>query len=165
MRHHQTSTQDAAYEQVLTTAQSALYQWLHELAEGWVELQPPTKLRAEPENALVTVAEYYDAMGDRYGMEKAYDTERHRALHFEQATELKDHHIENLETELRHLRRRAEKQESRVADVEAEVQELAGANEALRAELRELHENSRAAASNLVAVAKRGLSGRGPGRA
>jgi predicted nucleic acid-binding Zn-ribbon protein len=110
------------------------------------------------------VAEYYDAMGDRYGMEKAYDTERHRALHFEQATELKDHHIENLETELRHLRRLTEKQESRAAAVEAEAQELASANEALRAELRELHEDGRAAASNLVAVAKRGLSGRGPGR-
>ena len=164
MRHHQTAAQDPAHEQVLTTAQSALYRWLHELPEGWVELQPPKKLRAEPEDALVTVAEYYDAMGDRYGMEKAYDTERHRALHFEQATELKDHHIENLETELRHLRRLTEKQESRAAAVEVEVQELASANEALRAELRELHEDSRAAASNLVAVAKRGLSGRGPGR-
>jgi chromosome segregation ATPase len=98
-------------------------------------------------------------------MEKAYDTERHRALHFEQATELKDHHIENLETELRHLRRRAEKQEARAADVETEVRELGSANEALLAELRKLHEDSRAAASNLVAVAKRGLSGRGPGRA
>ena len=145
--------------------QLALYGWLRELPEGWVELQPPKALRAEPENALVTVAEYYDAMGDRYGMEKAYDTERHRALHFEQATELKDHHIENLETELRQLRRRAEKQESRVADVETEVEELGRANEALRTELRTLHEDSRAAASNLVAVAKRGLSGRGPGRA
>jgi hypothetical protein len=41
---------------------------------------------------------------------------------------------------------------------------LASANEALRAELRDLHEDSRAAASNLVAVAKRGLSGRGLGR-
>ena len=86
--------------------QLALYKWLRELPEGWVELQPPKKLRAEPDNALVTAAEYFDAMGDRYGMETAYDTERHRALHFEQATELKDHHIENLETELRHLRRR-----------------------------------------------------------
>jgi hypothetical protein len=165
MRHHQTAAQDPAHEQVLTTAQLALYGWLRELPEGWVELQPPKKLRAEPENALITVAEYYDAMGDRFGMEKAYDTERHRALHFEQATELKDHHIENLETELRHLRRRAEKQQSRVADVETEVEELGRANEALRAELRTLHEDSRAAASNLVAVAKRGLSGRGPGRA
>jgi hypothetical protein len=164
MRHHQTAAQDPAHEQVLTTAQLALYGWLRELPEGWVELQPPKKLRAEPENALVTVAEYYDAMGDRYGMERAYDTERHRALHFEQATELKDRHIENLETELRHLRRRADKQETRVADVESEVQELRNANEALRAELRKLHEDSRAAASNLVAVAKRGLSGRGPGR-
>ena len=164
MRHHQTAAQDPAHEQVLTKAQSALYEWMHELPEGWVELQPPKKLRAEPEDALVTVAEYYDAMGDRYGMEKAYDTERHRALHFEQATELKDHHIENLETELRHLRRRAEKQETRVADLETEVEQLGSANEALRAELRNLHEDSRAAASNLVAVAKRGLSGRGPGR-
>jgi predicted RNase H-like nuclease (RuvC/YqgF family) len=111
------------------------------------------------------VAEYYDAMGDRYGMEKAYDTERHRALHFEQATELKDHHIENLETELRHLRRQAEKQEARIGDLETEVQEQARANEALLAELRTLHEDGRAAASNLVAAAKRGLSGRGPGRA
>jgi hypothetical protein len=165
MRHHQTAAQDPAHEQVLTTAQLALYGWLRELPEGWVELQPPKALRAEPDNALVTVAEYYDAMGDRYGMEKAYDTERHRALHFEQATELKDHHIENLETELRQLRRRADKQATRVADAETEVEELGSANEALRAELRKLHEDSRAAASNLVAVAKRGLSGRGPGRA
>jgi hypothetical protein len=164
MRHHQTAAQDPANEQVLTTAQSALYRWLRELPEGWVELDPPEKFRAEPSNALVTVAEYYDAMGDRYGMETAYDTERHRALHFEQATELKDHHIENLENELRHLRRRAEKQEARVSEVESEVQELSRANEALRAELRALHEDSRAAASNLVAVAKRRLSGRGPGR-
>jgi hypothetical protein len=165
MRHHQTAAEDPALEQVLTTAQSALYEWLHGLPEGWLELQPPKKLRVEPENALVTVAEYYDAMGDRYGMEKAYDTERHRALHFEQATELKDHHIENLETELRHLRRQAEKQEARIGDLETEVQEQARANEALLAELRTLHEDGRAAASNLVAAAKRGLSGRGPGRA
>jgi len=30
-------------------------------------------------------------------METAYDGERHKALHFEQATELKDQHIANLE--------------------------------------------------------------------
>jgi hypothetical protein len=164
MRHHQTAGEDPAQEQVLTGAQLALAQWLGELPEGWAELHPPDKLRAEPESALVAVAEYYDAMGDRYGMETAYDTERHRALHFEQATELKDHHIENLDNELRHLRRQVDKQGSRLAELEAAVEDREAANATLRAELRKLHEDSRAAASNLVAVAKRGLSGRGPGR-
>ena len=105
------------------------------------------------------MAEYYDAMGDRYGMEKAYDTERHRALHFEQATELKDHHIENLETELRHSAARP-RSRSRIGDLETEVKEQARANEALLGELRKLHEDGRAAASNLVAAAKRGRPGR-----
>jgi hypothetical protein len=160
MRHHQTAAQDPAHEQVLTTAQSALYRWLHELPEGWVELQPPKKLRAEPENALVTVAEYYVAMGDRYGMEKAYDTERHRALHFEQATELKDQHIDNLEAAVAGLRGQVEDQSRRAAELEAEADELRAAHEELQAELRTLHVDGRAAATNLVAVAKRTLAGR-----
>ena len=97
-------------------------------------------------------------------METAYDAERHKALHFEQATELKDQHIANLEGARGRPAppgRRAGP--SALAALEAQVQELEGANEALRDELRTLHQDGRAAAGNLLAVAKRGLSGGRPG--
>jgi predicted RNase H-like nuclease (RuvC/YqgF family) len=108
----------------------------------------------------VTTAEYFAAVADRSGMEAAYDDERHKALHFEQATELKDHHIERLEAEFRKLRQRVETGEQHVHALAAETEQLRAANEALREELRQLREDGRAAAGNLVSVAKRGLSGR-----
>ncbi len=160
MRHHQTGPADRANEQELTSAQLALYRWLAGLPEGWVQLAAPGELRAEPDSALITVAEYYDAVADRYGMETAYDTERHKALHFEQATELKDQHIANLEGAVDGLRRQGDHQTERLAALEAQVQELEAANEALRYELRTLRQDGRAAAGNLLAVAKRGLSSR-----
>jgi hypothetical protein len=160
MRHHRTGPTDRANEQELTAAQLALYRWLAGLPEGWTELCAPGELRAEPESALVTAAEYYDAVADRFGMETAYDGERHKALHFEQATELKDQHIANLEGALGGLGRQVEDQATRIAALEAEVEDLEGANEVLRDELRTLREDGRAAAGNLLAVAKRGLSGR-----
>ena len=160
MRHHRTGPQGRANDQVLTTAQLALYRWWAGLPEGWAELAAPAELRAEAESALVTAAEYYDAVADRYGMETAYDTERHKALHFEQATELKDQHIANLESALSGLRRQVDEQVARLVALDAQVHELGEANEALRHELRTLREDGRAAAGNLLAVAKRGLSGR-----
>jgi predicted RNase H-like nuclease (RuvC/YqgF family) len=111
----------------------------------------------------VTTAEYFAAVADRSGMEAAYDEERHKALHFEQATELKDHHIERLEAEFRKLRQRVETGEQHVHALAAETQELRSTNEALRDELRRLHEDGRAAAANLVSLAKRGFPGRQPG--
>jgi hypothetical protein len=159
MRHHLTGPKDVANEQVLTSAQLALARWMAELPDGWTELQPPEKLRAEPESALVTAAEYYDAVADRYGMETAYDLERHRALHFEQATELKDRHIENIENALEHLRPLVDTQSDRIAELEAENRELQTNNEALGRQLRLLHEDGRTAANNLLSLAKRGLSG------
>lgn len=160
MRHHRTGPTDRANEQELTSAQLALYRWLAGLPEGWTELCAPGELRAEPESALVTAAEYYDAVADRFGMETAYDGERHKALHFEQATELKDQHIANLEGAVGGLRRQVEDQATRIAALEAQVEDLEGDNEDLRHELRTLREDGRAAAGNLLAVAKRGLSGR-----
>ncbi len=160
MQHHRTEAEDASNEQVLTGAQLALYRWFREQREGWAELRAPKKLRTEPANALVTTAEYFAAVADRSGMEAAYDDERHKALHFEQATELKDHHIERLEAEFRKLRQRVETGEQHVHALAAETEALRGANEALREELRQLHEDGRAAAGNLVSVAKRGFSGR-----
>lgn len=160
MRHHRTGPADRANEQELTAAQLALYRWLAGLPEGWGKLAAPGELRAEPAGALVTAAEYYDAVADRYGMETAYDTERHKALHFEQATELKDQHITNLEGALDGLRRQVDEQAARLAAGEARAQELEEANEALHHELRTLRHDGRAAAGNLLAVAKRGLSGR-----
>ena len=88
--------------------QLSLYKWFRELPEGWVELARPEEAAGRAHNALVTTAEYFAAVADRSGMETAYDDERHKALHFEQATELKDHHIERLEAEFRKLRQRAE---------------------------------------------------------
>jgi hypothetical protein len=163
MRHHQTSVESNLSLEVLTDAQLALARWLAELPEGWTELGPPEKLRAQPEPALVTAAEYYEAVADRYGMETAYDTERHKALHFEQATELKDRHIENVEGAVRHLNQKVEAQSAQLAELEVETEELRADNDALRRQLRTLHEDGRAAATNFLAAAKRGLSGR-PGR-
>ena len=160
MRHHQTGPRDAANEQVLTSAQLALYRWLAALPDGWAELSAPPELRSETESALVTAAEYYDAVGDRFGMETAYDTERHKALHFEQATELKDQHIANLEAALGGMRRQVDDQTERLGNLESQVEELDKANEALADQLRRLREDGRAAAGNLLAVAKRGWSGR-----
>jgi hypothetical protein len=160
MRHHQTGPRDAANEQVLTSAQLALYRWLAALPDGWAKLSAPPELRSETESALVTAAEYYDAVGDRFGMETAYDTERHKALHFEQATELKDQHIANLEAALGGMRRQVDDQTERLGNLESQVEELDKANEALADQLRRLREDGRAAAGNLLAVAKRGWSGR-----
>jgi hypothetical protein len=160
MRHHHTGPRDAATEQVLTSAQLALYRWWAGRPEDWAELSAPPELRAEAQSALVTAEEYYDAVADRYGMETAYDTERHKALHFEQATELKDQHIANLEGALEGLRRQVDDQTAGLAAREAQVQQLEEANEALRHRLRTLTEDGRAAAGNLLAVAKRGWSGR-----
>jgi hypothetical protein len=156
MRHHRTEVKDVVNEQVLTGTQLALYKWLRELHEGWVELHPPAKLRAEAPNALVTTAEYQAGVADRAGMEGAYDDERHKALYFEQSTELKDHHIERLEAEFRKLRNRVEQGEALVLGLGAEADQLRAANEALQEELRRLHEDRRAAVSNLVAAARRG---------
>jgi hypothetical protein len=164
MRHHRTEAHDASNEQVLTGTQLSLYKWFREQPEGWVDLQAPKKLRTEPTNALVTTAEYFAAVADRSGMEAAYDDERHKALHFEQATELKDHHIERLEAEFRKLRQRVETGEQHVHALAAQTNELRATNEALRDELRRLQEDGRAAASNLVSVAKRGLPGRQQGQ-
>jgi hypothetical protein len=155
MRHHRTEVKDVVNEQVLTGTQLALYKWLRELHEGWVELHAPAKLRAEAPNALVTTAEYQAGVADRAGMEGAYDDERHKALYFEQSTELKDHHIERLEAEFRKLRQRVEQGEARVGELAAAADQLGAANAALQQDLRRLQEDRRAAMSNLVAVARR----------
>jgi cell division protein FtsB len=160
MRHNRTGLKDAATEQALTGAQLALARWLAELPEGWAELHPPKKLRAQADGALVTAAEYYDAVADRYGMETAYDMERHRALHFEQATELKDRHIENIENALEHLRHQVDAQAERISELEAQNEGLRAGNDALSAELHKLHEDGRAAATNLLSVARRARPGR-----
>jgi hypothetical protein len=164
MRHHHTRAKDTANEQALTGAQLSLYKWLKELPDGWVDLEPPEKLRADPENARVAASEYWASVADRAGMEGAYDDERHKALHFEQATELKDHHIERLEAEFRKLRDRVEAGEARVAALAVETEELRATNEALRDELRTLQEDRKAAVSNLVSVAKRGWPSRTAGQ-
>jgi hypothetical protein len=163
MRHHRTDADDAANEQVLTGTQLALYQWFRGQPPGWVEMHAPDKLRSEPTNALVTTAEYFAAVADRSGMEAAYDDERHKALHFEQATELKDHHIERLEAEFRKLRQRVETGEQHVHALAAETERLRASNEALQDELRRLHQDGRAAATNLVSVARRGFPNRPQG--
>ncbi|HXW79853.1 MAG TPA: hypothetical protein VEJ84_10160, partial [Acidimicrobiales bacterium] len=160
MRHHRTEVKDVANEQVLTGTQLALYKWLRELPEGWVDLHAPAKLRAEAPNALVSTAEYQAAVADRAGMEGAYDDERHKALYFEQSTELKDHHIERLEAEFRKLRQRVEQGEALVTGLAAEADQLRTANAGLEEELRRLHEDRRAAVSNLVSVARRGRPNR-----
>ncbi|MGH9107541.1 MAG: hypothetical protein ACRDZX_17270 [Acidimicrobiales bacterium] len=160
LRHHRTALKSASNLEVLTGAQLSLARWLAELPEGWTELRPPARLRAQPAAVLATVAEYYDAVADRFGMETAYDLERHKALHFEQATELKDRHIENIEGAIAGLRRQVESQSSRITDLEDENERLRATISSLREELRTLREDGRAAAGNLVALARRSLSGR-----
>ena len=160
MRHHRTEAEDDANQQALTGAQLAMYDWLRHQPEGWLEVRAPEKLLAEPTNALVATAEYFGSVADRAGMEAAYDDERHKALHFEQSTELKDHHIERLEAEFHKLRGRVEAGEKQVVALAAETDELRATNQALREELRRLHEDSRAAASNLASAARHGLAGR-----
>jgi hypothetical protein len=160
MQHHRTGLGSLFAAEVLTVQQMSLARWLAALPAGWAELAPPAGLCVQPASALVAAAEYYDTMGDRYGMERAYDTERHRALHFEQATELKDRHIANIESALEAAAQRAEADEERIAQLEAETRRLEAENAELRSELRRLKEDSLAAAFNLLAVAKRGLAGR-----
>jgi len=99
-------------------------------------------------------------MGDRYGMETAYDLERHKALHFEQATELKDQHIANLEGAIAQLRRQVGEQEARVNELKSEIEGLRAAKSDLDGQLRTLREDSRAAASNLVSAARHRLASR-----
>ena len=152
-------------EQALTGSQLALWHWLEALPEGWVSLDPPVELRAQPSEALAATAEYFALVADRNGLEVAYDEERHKALHFEQATELKEHHIGLIEAELGRARRDLAAQAVLVTDLENRVETLADADEALREELRALREDSRAAATNLISVARRSWSaGRGRDR-
>ena len=164
MRHHHSGERDRLMAEVLTGSQVDLARWFAGLPEGWVSLDPPSDLRVQPEAALVAASEYYDAMGDRYGMETAYDLERHKALHFEQATELKDQHIANLDGAIEGLRRQADEQAAHVTDLEAQVSALRAANSELEARLQTLQGDRRSvsgtAAGNLLAAAKRGLSGR-----
>lgn len=157
MRHHH-SEGSTAEAQALTLAQAALAHWFRELPEGRLTLPGPGELGDQPATALTAASEYFEAMGDRYGMETAYDLERHRALHFEQATELKDQHIANLEAELARLRPLAEKQAEHLDELEGRVSTLEEQNDELRAQLRRLHEDGRAAAGNLLGVARRGWS-------
>jgi hypothetical protein len=157
MRHHHTALDSSESLDVLTGSQLSLARWLAGLPEGWVELEPPPAFRTQSCSALTAATEYFDAVADRHGMETAYDLERHKALHFEQATELKDRHIKNLEDEVASLRRQLEAGAGRVAELEAEVARLRTGNEALSSELRRLHEDGRAAASNFFAAARRSL--------
>ena len=159
LRHQQAAPKGTLVDQLLTGAQLALWRWLCRLPEGWVTLEPPEKLRDQSEEALAAVAEDYTRVGEHYGLEVAYDTQRHMALHFEQATELKEHHIELIEAQLGELRRQLAGQVERAAKLEGAGEELRAANEALREELRRLHEDSRAAASNLISVARRSWAG------
>ena len=160
MRHHRTEAEDASNEQVLTGAQLALYAWLRQQPEGWLDLHAPESLRTEPTHALVATAEYFAAVADRSGMEAVYDDERHKALHFEQATELKDHHIERLEVEFHKLRQRVEAGEQQVAALVAETEELRATNRALTRNSSTSTRTDRAAASNLASAARRGFAGR-----
>ena len=159
MRHHRNSLDSPLAAEVLTVRQMALARWLAGLPEGWVRLQPPPAFSSQPETALAAAAEYYDAMGDRYGMEQAYDTERHRALHFEQATELKDRHIANIELALEAMTKRAESAEGRAGQLERKLEVLEADNSELRAQLSRLRGDSLAAASNLLSVARARLTG------
>jgi len=165
MRHHRTTLDSPLATEVLTGRQMALARWLAALPQGWAELRPPASLTSQPEAALVAAAEYYDAMGDRYGMEQAYDTERHRALHFEQATELKDRHIANIESALEAAAKRAESAEERTEELTGEVKRLEEENSTLRAELKRLREDGAAAANNLLTIARARLTGSRLGRA
>jgi len=162
--HHQRSASDAPdLERVLTGSQLALWHWLCALPAGWVDLCPPAELRAQPEEALVAVNEHFALVADRNGLEVAYDEERHRALHFEQATELKEHHIQLIEAELAHLRRQVAGQSARIAELEATtgaLEALRSDNQALERELAALRRDARTAATNLIEVAKRSLAPR-----
>jgi hypothetical protein len=162
MRHHRSGAKNDLNPDVLTYAQVELARWLAELPEGWTELQPPAELSAQPAMALTAATEYYDMMGDRYGMETAYDLERHKALHFEQATELKDQHIANIESAVGGLRRQVEEQQARLKELEDELRATAEAKGVLEAQLLELQHDSRAAATNLLATARRSLGGHAP---
>ncbi len=166
LRHQRAAPDEEALGRALTGSQLALWRWLSALPPGWVTLEPPPELRAQPEEALEPVREHFALVADRNGLEAAYDEERHRALHFEQATELKEHHIQLIEAELGRLRDQLAGQPALVAGLEAARQEaeaLRSEKEALQRELRTLREDSRAAAANLVEAAKRALAGR-PGR-
>ncbi|HMK96528.1 MAG TPA: hypothetical protein VK425_03215 [Acidimicrobiales bacterium] len=160
MRHQRSERKAQVDMEVLTHAQLELAGWFGDLPEGWLELQPPRRLASQSAAALATAAEYYDAMGDRYGMETAYDLERHKALHFEQATELKDQHIANLEGAIAQLRRQVGEQEARVNELKSEIEGLRAAKSDLDGQLRTLREDSRAAASNLVSAARHRLASR-----
>ncbi|HET9058733.1 MAG TPA: sulfotransferase [Acidimicrobiales bacterium] len=160
MRHHQTAAGSDDEADVLTGSQAKLWRWLSDLPAGWAELSPPPGLQRQPEAALVAASEYYDAMGDRHGMETAYDLERHRALHFEQATELKDRHIENLESAIEHLNRRLEEETGRAEEATINCGRLDEEVASLRAQLEASHQHgSRGGAVDLLSVAKRALSG------
>ncbi len=161
MRHHSTGTGTTAALHSMTGAQLALARWIAELPAGWCTLDPPAPLTDEAEAARVAATEHYDAVADRHGMETAYDTERHRALHFEQATELKDRHIDNIEAALTHQQARAEAADERATRLEEQCRDLQEANEALQRELAHLRQDSRAAAGNLVSAARRALGGHG----
>ena len=90
-------------------------------------------------------------------METAYDTERHKALHFEQATELKDQHIANLEGAVGGLRRQVDDQAERTGRPGGSgARSWRAPTRPCSDELRTLREDGRAAAGNLLAVAKRG---------
>ncbi len=145
-------------ERVLNGGQLALWRWLCSLPGGWVTLDPPAELTAQREEALAAVNEHYALVADRNGLEVAYDEERHRALHFEQATELKEHHIELIEAELGRLRRQVAAQSARVEELEAaakKLEDLQAENAVLQGQLRALREDSRRAAANLMEVATR----------
>ena len=161
MRHHSTGTGTTAALHSMTGAQLALARWMAELPKGWCPLEPPAALTDEAGAARVAATEYYDAVADRHGMETAYDTERHRALHFEQATELKDRHIENIEAALAHMQARAEAADERATRLDDECRGLREANEALEGELARSRRDNRAAAGNLISAARRALGGHG----
>jgi hypothetical protein len=160
LRNQRSTAKGGEVERALTGGQLALWRWLCKLPEGWATLEPPSELRAQPEEALGPVGEHYFRVGEHYGLEVAYDTARHMALHFEQATELKDHHIELIEGQLGALKRQLAAQGERVAELEAAGDALRSENEALRDQLTALQEDGRAAAANLIGVARRSWTGR-----
>ncbi len=162
MRHHHTGAGSPASLHALTGAQLALARWMAELPDGWCVLEPPKAVTEEAEAARTAAAEYYDAVADRYGMETAYDTERHRALHFEQATELKDRHIANIESALAHSSSQLEAQAARLEELQAANDALVEANRELRRELAAARGPGRPAGSNLLAAARQAWTGRPP---
>lgn len=161
MRHHRAHGAQAEL-QALTLAQAALAQWFTELPEGWATMPSPGHLGEQSEAALTAVSEYYEAMGDRYGMETAYDLERHKALHFEQATELKDQHIANLEAALAHLGPLSEEQGERLEAAQERICELEAENQELSSRLERLTGEPKAAAANLLGMARKGRAKKAP---